>query len=207
MIMKSFTWMSPIEKPGSMNGDKSKKSYSIFCWFLLILFAGTQMMFSQLTGTVDAGPPDQGFEVDGNLLVGPVNGDWFLANGAFNPGAPVQSVLHVDAGEVKPMFLDKTFIFRDGVPGVEAGDLTIFASSNAINDDPNTYQWGAGSSPPKDEIQNCFVHFAEKENLDGKNDIWMYFAGDRATTNGNAYIDFEFLQKKLTMNPDGTFTS
>ena len=39
-------------------------------------------------------------------------------------------------------------------------DLTIFTLSNKINDDPNTYTWGAGSSPNKNEIQNCGAHFS-----------------------------------------------
>jgi hypothetical protein len=32
-------------------------------------------------------------------------------------------------------------------------------------------------------------------------------AADRRSDNGDAYMDFEFLQNTLTINPGGTFTS
>ncbi|MFE3871228.1 T9SS type A sorting domain-containing protein [Flavobacterium sp. ZS1P70] len=97
-------------------------------------------------------------------------------------------------------------------------DPTIFTSSNKINDNPGTYTWGAGSSPPKNEIQNCGVHFSYGRagkiggrSTDGINfvtpggvagsstDLWCLFAGDRQTINGSSYIDFEFLQAPLTI--------
>ncbi|AOZ98464.1 hypothetical protein BIW12_02900 [Flavobacterium commune] len=97
-------------------------------------------------------------------------------------------------------------------------DLTIFTASNKINDNPNTYTWGAGSSPNKNEIQNAGAHFSYGsasveggESIDGltfvngtnrfgnPTDLWCLFAGDRQVTNGSSYIDFEFLQKPLTI--------
>ncbi|MBG6112239.1 hypothetical protein H4V97_002805 [Flavobacterium sp. CG_23.5] len=97
-------------------------------------------------------------------------------------------------------------------------DPTIFTSSNKINDNPGTYTWGAGSSPPKNEIQNCGVHFSygDPDKIGGTStdgisfvtpggvrgsstDLWCLFAGDRQTINGSSYIDFEFLQAPLTI--------
>ncbi|WP_157802072.1 T9SS type A sorting domain-containing protein [Flavobacterium sp. 1] len=100
-------------------------------------------------------------------------------------------------------------------------DLTIFTLSNKINDNPNTYTWGPGSSPNKNEIQNCGAHFSYGDpaikggvtNATGNfispsppggvsgsaTDLWCMFAGDRQVTNGSSYIDFEFLQAPLTM--------
>ncbi|NGY38412.1 hypothetical protein FQU23_012930 [Flavobacterium sp. XN-5] len=97
-------------------------------------------------------------------------------------------------------------------------DPTTFTSSNKINDNPGTYTWGAGSSPPKNEIQNCGAHFSYGDpgktggrTIDGINfvtpggvagsstDLWCLFAGDRQVTNGSSYIDFEFLQAPLTI--------
>ncbi|MFV8343372.1 T9SS type A sorting domain-containing protein [Flavobacterium sp. XS2P39] len=101
------------------------------------------------------------------------------------------------------------------------GDFTIFTASNKINDNPKTYTWGAGSSPNKNEIQNCGVHFSYGDpNIYGgvtdasgnfisptpapgikgvATDLWCLFAGDRQTINGSSYIDFEFLQESLTI--------
>src|SRR6185369_8187260 len=36
---------------------------------------------------------------------------------------------------------------------------------------------------------------------------WLIIAADRASTSGDSYIDFEFLQSKLTANANGTFSS
>ena len=93
-------------------------------------------------------------------------------------------------------------------------DPTIFTSSNKINDNPNTYTWGPGSSPNKNEIQNCGAHFSYgRDGMAGgisangtsfsygitgdSKDLWCLFAGDRQVTNGDSYIDFEFLQNRL----------
>jgi hypothetical protein len=80
-------------------------------------------------------------------------------------------------------------------------DPTIFTLSNKINDNPNTYSWGAGNNPDKNEIQNAGAHFSFGDPALGGNadDLWVLFAGDRQTTNGSSYIDFEFLQKSLTI--------
>ncbi|MFV5691197.1 hypothetical protein ACM55K_04135, partial [Flavobacterium sp. LT1R49] len=97
-------------------------------------------------------------------------------------------------------------------------DPTIFTLSNKINDNPNTYTWGAGSSPNKNEIQNCGAHFSYGDSgvtggvsIDNQTfvagtsgpgletDLWCLFAGDRQVTNGSSYIDFEFLQAPLTI--------
>ncbi|WP_367771435.1 hypothetical protein AB3G33_15840 [Flavobacterium sp. WC2421] len=105
-----------------------------------------------------------------------------------------------------------TFFLKDPFQN----DPTIFTSSNKINDNPNTYTWGPGSSPNKNEIQNCGAHFSYgKDGMDGgistngtsfsfpitgnSKDLWCLFAGDRQVTNGSSYIDFEFLQKRLTI--------
>jgi hypothetical protein len=63
--------------------------------------------------------------------------------------------------------------------------------------------WSEHSSPGKDDIQNGYLRFFE----DGLGDLWAFVGGDRATTNGTSYIDFEFLQKSLFKDPDGGFTS
>ena len=36
-------------------------------------------------------------------------------------------------------------------------DLQVFAGADKLNDDPNTYDWKGGSTPPKDDMNNCNV--------------------------------------------------
>ncbi len=83
-------------------------------------------------------------------------------------------------------------------------DLDVFAESDKVFHDPNTYNWKAGSVPQKDDIQNGLIHISVHP-ITG--DLWVVMAGDRRAENGDSYIDFEFLQNTLTKNFDGTFTS
>ncbi|WP_320168196.1 T9SS type A sorting domain-containing protein [Mangrovibacterium marinum] len=90
-------------------------------------------------------------------------------------------------------------------------DPTIFLGRNKINDNPNTYEWGVGSNPNKNEIQNAGVIFTrgnpEIQGINGEygdpNDLWVSWAADREVTNGSSYIDFEFLQKPFYMDTLG----
>jgi len=73
-----------------------------------------------------------------------------------------------------------------------------------LNDNPNTWLWVGGTlGASKCDINNAMFHFTK----DAFGNVWLVMAGDRASKNGDAYIDFEFLQQTLTANPDGTFTS
>jgi hypothetical protein len=140
------------------------------------------------------------FEIDGNLLANLPGGiiglgdDWL--DGPAGPGA---GVLLPDAlGTPKNPAV--TFHILDLI---ENGDLDVFGKGNKVFHDPNSYQWKAGSVPPKNDIQNGLIHFS----TDGLGNSWISIAGDRRATNGTSYIDFEFLQNRLTTNGDGTFTS
>jgi len=167
---------------------------------------------AQLQGLAPVQTPTGGFAVDGDafantpapfMTYGNNTGDWFrdiinypgTGGGLFNPDGTV-----IDS--------TRTFFLQDVW---SADDPTIFTSSNKINDDPNTYTWGMGTSPNKNEIQNVGVHFTHGSAALGGNpsDLWCLFAGDRQVTNGSSYIDFEFLQKTLTMTgtTSGGFSS
>ncbi len=99
----------------------------------------------------------------------------------------------------------KLVLYRDSVGNK---DPTIFDGSNKINDNPNSYVWGEGSVPNKNEIQNAGVIFTRGDHDLGiavgvdteDDDIWVSWAADRQVTNGSSYIDFEFLQATLTMD-------
>jgi hypothetical protein len=140
------------------------------------------------------------FEIDGNLIANAPGGiiglgdDWL--DGLPGPGT---GVLLPDAlGTPK----NPTFTFHI-IDLIENDDMDIFGKGNKVFHDPNNYQWKTGSVPPKNDIQNGLIHFSK----DGSGNNWISVAGDRRTTNGSSYIDFEFLQNRLTMNGDGTFTS
>ena len=97
---------------------------------------------------------------------------------------------------------DPTKIFHV-VDGIKKADASVFAKSDKVFHDPNTYNWKGGSVPQKDDMENCNFYLFQ----DASGDLWGAMSGDRRATNGNSYIDFEFLQNTLTKNPDGSFTS
>ena len=171
---------------------------------LLSIFLGN-IGFSQnvVQGTVPVQTPLTGFGVDGDAYAGtPVStvGDWFFANiddpSTANPGGifrkdPINNTLV----PVYPL----TYFLQDDLALKGATDNTIFTSTNKINDNPNTYTWGPGNIPPKDEMENVGVHFTYGSSALGGNedDLWCLFTADRAVTNGDSYIDFEFLQSDI----------
>jgi hypothetical protein len=141
--------------------------------------------------------------IAGHGLINPFTGEVFYKPTITNPPSP----------QTVPV----TYELNDPY----TNDKTIFTSSNKINDNPKTYTWGAGTSPNKNEIQNCGASFSygSASVLGGRSDngttfvttgtatglpgnpldLWCLFAGDRQVTNGSSYIDFEFLQARLTM--------
>ncbi|MBP6181554.1 MAG: hypothetical protein KA461_06290, partial [Flavobacterium sp.] len=194
-------------------------------WFLLpflltiILMTGYTVNAQNIQGIIPVQHPITGSGVDGDAWAHePIGtkyenvGDLFdkLYNGSTH--AINHGVLNLTNGQL--IYPGETFFLQDRY----VDDLTIFTLSNKINDNPNTYSWGAGSSPNKNEIQNAGAHFSYGDasviggviGADGNfiagtskvgdpNDLWCLFAGDRQVTNGSSYIDFEFLQKSLTI--------
>ncbi len=195
---------------------------------LVLLVQGNVYSQSNIKGVAPLLDPNGGLAIDGNAYIGmpgdnPDAGDWLFPFG-FEPADP----LTADPGAVFPpeasdaiatgipdqpipdefyLYPEQTTFFRDNITN---NDPTIFTSSNKINDDPNTYTWGTGSSPNKNEIQNAIAHFSFADptiqyGVDG--DLWLAFAADRQVTNGSSYIDFEILQAPLTLQPGGTVQS
>src|SRR5262245_31705495 len=52
-------------------------------------------------------------------------------------------------------------------------------------------------------MNNALIHLTRAAN----GDVWVIVAADRRTDTRDAYIDFEFLRKTLTVNSDGSFIS
>ncbi|MFD0975389.1 T9SS type A sorting domain-containing protein [Salinimicrobium gaetbulicola] len=213
--MKDFT-MDPLTKHvrGSRTGRwccrmNGKFIFSLFTLIFLIL--PFNQLYSQkntaenIQGIAPVITPPGGFEIDGNASA-ETAGDW--ESDAVNElaGLFLSTLLPEDFETGTPEFLfdppyrDLSFFYRDGITN---NDPTIFTSSNKIDDDPETYTWGAGSSPNKNEIQTAVVHFTygDPTHPNGNNttadDLWVVFAADRQVTNGSSYIDFEFLQNSL----------
>ena len=174
------------------------------CWKQLLMTAllimatvltSFTLTAQNLPGTVPVLTPVGGFGIDGDAYANtptPGIGDWFNTMYAGSGG----SLFNAD-GTVKDPSM--TYFLQDDWGGTDA---TIFTSSNKINDNPTTYTWGPGNVPNKNEIQNVGAHFAYgNPALPGgvADELWCIFAADRQVVNGDAYIDFEFLQKSLTM--------
>ncbi|MFV8466228.1 hypothetical protein ACNQGG_11150, partial [Flavobacterium sp. LB1P62] len=187
--------------------------------FLFSLFAGVELQAQVLRGVVPVQIPANGSGVDGDAfanykqlpsIYGTV-GDLFCKTQYPGPGGCV-----LDAGGV-PITPLLTFFLRDpfDIDPNGTGDPTVFDTSTKINEDPNVYKWKAGSSPNKNDINNCGAHFSYGNGVanagvvevlpNGPNvsftsqtdELWCLFAGDRQVTNGDSYIDFEFLQKPM----------
>jgi hypothetical protein len=139
-----------------------------------------------------------GFEVDGNLFSNNPGGIIGLGNDWLQgPSGPGSGVLNKNGTPKNPV---TTIHILDGIGGA---DSDVFDGSNKADADPSTYKWKSGSAPQKDDIQNGIAYFSEDEF----GNHWMRVAGDRMSTSGDSYIDFEFLQATLTKNANGTFSS
>ncbi|PKB15635.1 T9SS type A sorting domain-containing protein [Flavobacterium sp. 5] len=216
----------------------------VFLGFLMISY--TTVHAQNIKGIVPVSSPAGGDAIDGDFFAHQPIGTNFekigdLFDDRHNPSSPAYdpnnpTALHnLNHGLIDPVtgnVLNKPLPETDpptpqNVPVTYQikdryiDDLTIFTLSNKINDNPNTYTWGAGTSPNKNEIQNCGAHFSYGDpaikggvtNMAGTfisptpaggvsglaTDLWCMFAGDRQVTNGSSYIDFEFLQAPLTM--------
>jgi hypothetical protein len=71
----------------------------------------------------------------------------------------------------------------------------IFDGGNKLFQDPNLWGWRSQKPPAKDDIHNSMVFLA----LDPiTSHIWLAISGDRMSTNGTSYLDFEFYQNPIT---------
>ncbi|RKD84579.1 Ig-like domain-containing protein, partial [Mangrovibacterium diazotrophicum] len=146
--------------------------------------------------------------------------DFGLCNGPWDgPGGGVLTVVGDTVYAIPPPGTEYTPGVDDDTVVVYVDDITnkdptVFITSSKIDDDPNTYKWGEGSNPTKNEIQSAGALFSWGDpslyGIDGKKgnpkDLWCAFAGDREDTDGSSYIDFEFLQAALWIDsiPEGS---
>ena len=77
-----------------------------------------------------------------------------------------------------------------------------FAGGDKVDDNPSTWAWTRNPVGAKVDINNALLHIT----TDSSNHQWAVFSGDRRSDNGDAYIDFEFLQKTVTITTNGANT-
>ena len=134
--------------------------------------------------------PAGGLAIDGNLITGtPVAnvGDWLICTNVAPPGT-AGAVLDKNGA---PLDISRTFHLIDLY---NANNDTTFTGGHKWFDDPNTWQWTTSKASSKTDINNVLFHVG----LDAEGHIWIAIAADRFSTSGDSYIDFEFLQNRLT---------
>ena len=140
--------------------------------------------------------PKGGFAIDGGLRANTPTidqGDWYP--GAANSGSG-ESVFGADG---KPI-VSETSGSASG-ENFNSND-NIFTNGSKFNSYISDLRWFTNSAPDKNDINNALYHVAR----DDGNNQWIFISGDRLSTNGTSYIDFELLQGTVVQNTDGTFT-
>lgn len=189
------------------------------CFTLLLVIFFSAKVFSQNT------PPDPGvggtqagFEVDASFRSGFIPGFWNSTNYT-PPGLPTgddwsqgpsgNAVLTQSGGVSVPgMTLDGRSLWQvDGNWGNKSPlpELMSFQGTSNKNGDaigsgqsPYSIQSG-GSGPQKNDITNTFLH-TRIVNVGGVPHIWLFFAAETRSVNGNSYLDFEYNQAGVTTN-------
>ena len=147
-----------------------------------------------VTGVVANGDPG-GFEIEGDLRANTPTAntsDWTPGLAGTGVGVLTAAGAPVDAA--------KTFHLVD-LYDSQADD--IFRGGLKYPDNPNTWQWTTSKAGAKLDMNHGLLHVSN----DANGHLWVMVASDRLSTNGNSYLDFEFLQNTLTANANGTFTS
>lgn len=162
--------------------------------FLLCL----SQAFAQLAPVL---PPPGGFAIDGGLrantptvptVVQPWlasnQGDWYPG-----PGGTGGSVFGVNG---LPLNAGTT---GRATPDAYNSNDNIFTNGSKFNDYISALRWFTNSAPDKNDINQALYHVSR----DAANNQWAFIAGDRLSTSGTSYIDFEFLQGTITKTADG----
>ncbi|HEX5651577.1 MAG TPA: hypothetical protein VFX58_00795, partial [Chitinophagaceae bacterium] len=164
--------------------------------FFSLLFMGllcSAGVFGQ-AGTapvVPPNPPAVGFAIDGYLERQGVAGDWLAAPG----GSPAGTYFFSSTPPGAPLFPNPPILSYHPIDlwNDQVND-DIFDGGNKLFQDPNVWGWRSQKPPAKDDINNAMVAITENP-ADGH--IWALISGDRLSTNGTSYLDFEFYQNSI----------
>src|SRR4026208_360310 len=162
-------------------------------WYLLRLFT---MICTTLVSTLSFGQagnaPMQSLPnfpgpmaIDGNTRrQTAAAGDWFAG-----PGGATNIVFTDNCVALVPLAYHLVDLWND-----QTND-DIFDGGNKLFQNPNDWGWRSQKPPAKDDINNAMVFLAVNP-VD--NHIWLAISGDRFSTNGTSYLDFEFYQNTIT---------
>ncbi|MDB5232419.1 MAG: hypothetical protein JWN76_3224 [Chitinophagaceae bacterium] len=173
--------------------------YKIYLAMFFLLFLSSVNLSAQIgPGIVPVNPPSGGFNIDGTLKANKIAGigDWLA--GAGGTGGFVLDGTSLGS----PLNGNTTFHLIDKF---NSNSDNNFAGGLKFNDNPNSWSWVTNPVNDKQDFNNGLLHFSR----DIRGHQWVTFAVDRHSNNGDAYIDFEFLQKGLTVNgtTGGNFVS
>ena len=171
--------------------DSQIKKLPIGLLYALILIFISGMVTAQIAPTIN---PAGGFHIDGGLISNtPTDGvgDWI-----YGPGTSNGYVLNTDGSSIDSL---NTHLIIDSY---NTNSDHIFQGSK-FNDDPNAWSWAMGKASSKNDINNAYYHLAK----DASNNTWLIVGGDRLSTTGTSYIDFEFLQNTITRDNMKGFVS
>ncbi|MBI5539621.1 MAG: gliding motility-associated C-terminal domain-containing protein [Bacteroidia bacterium] len=174
------------------NQRKISNYYRLSLISFLLITAGLLINIKTQAQIAPTLIPVGGFQIDGGLQSNtPISGvgDWTLGTGG-------SFVLNSNGTPVDPT---RTQLVYDDFN--TSSDMTF--QGGKFNDDPNTWTWSYSSASSKNDINNALYHLA----ADASNNTWLIVAGDRLSTNGTSYIDFEFLQNTLTRTANFGFNS
>jgi hypothetical protein len=138
-------------------------------------------------GTAPVSPPTGGFAIDGNVQANVPTvgiGDW--VPGAAGAGGSVLNGTTSGTPLVPATTSHLIDLFNNG-----ADDN--FAGGKKFDDNPTVWTWVVNPVSDKTDINNALLHFTR----DASAHEWAVFGADRLSNNGDAYIDFEFLQNTL----------
>ncbi len=170
------------------------KGVDLFHSFKICLVVFFVIVSSKSFGQIaPVNPPLGGFHIDGGLKANTptINvGDWI-----FGPGGTGDSVLRYNG---TPFVAANSGLKRDLF---NSGSDSVFAQGSKFNDYISSLHWTASTAPNKNDINNAMYHVTTSGS-----DQWIMMGGDRLSTDGTSYIDFEFLQDSVKVNSNGTFT-
>lgn len=130
------------------------------------------------------------FNIDGNVeRQSNSYGDW--TSGGLSTGTDSGSVL-TPSGAVRagmPLTYHTVDVWNTN------GSDDMFDGGNKSSDDPTTWGWKYGKVLAKNEVNNANLHISKDVST---GDLWAIMAGDRYSTTGTAWMDFEFYQNRIT---------
>ncbi len=148
-----------------------------------------------------------GFAIDGKVLCSGTAIDWYKL-----PASSCLSVLDSPPGVCgNPIAgLGNTLFAQDSVGPSTGNDPTVFSGMSNTNQDligagQSPWHWGAGTVPQKDDLTEAYIN-VRPAAADPNGDVWLVVGAAYRSTNGDKHFDFEFNQKGLTLNANGTIT-